>query len=209
MDTPNEQRASQRIPIKNRIQVRVKGRMASYVVAINISAGGLLLSAAPTLPVGTSCELTMPFSDSLSGRGAQATGTVIRNDNGGTAIQFSKALDNKVYNEFVNHEGSEAQSSLFDSYLTYFKVSQSANHADCEKLLGVSQKTFNRVFLATFCACIPLAVLPVWAFQDSIASVPTWAKISASFGYGMVWMGIIQPSVDLMVFKIIGNRTNA
>jgi len=209
MDTSVEQRASQRIPIKERVQVRVRGRMASYALAINISAGGLLLSAAPSLPVGTPCELTIPYADSLTGRGIQATGTVVRSDEGGTAIQFEKKLDPNVYNKFADRAQASNRSPLLDSYLTYFKVSQSANHADCERLLGVNRKTFNRVCLTTFCTCIPLAVLPVWAFQDSIPAVPTWVKVSASFGYGAIWMGIIQPSIDLMVFKFIGNKTNA
>ncbi len=206
MDVRNDLRTSKRVPIGNKVQVKIKGRMASYALAINISAGGLLLSAAPALPVGTPCELAIPLSIRAEGKSLLTEGTVIRNDDMGTAIQFTNELEESVYKKFVTKENAFANNSVLNSYINYFKVSQSHDPADCEKLIGISRKIFNNVFLTTFCTCIPLAILPVLIFQSSIPIIPIWAKLTYSFGYGLIWIGIIQPSIDLIVFKVIKNR---
>lgn len=206
MNASKDLRASERIPIDNRVQVRAKGRMASYALAINISMGGLLLSAAPSLPVGSPCELAIFLSENLEGKKILAEGTVVRSDANGTAIMFATALDKSLYETFTGMKDTGFVGPIFNAYSNYFKASQSDNLLDYERLLGVSRKTFRTVFLTTFSTCIPVAILPVWAFQQSIPPYPNWVKILACFAYGLVWLGLIQPSIDLTVFKFIRNR---
>lgn len=210
MSSVQDMRSSKRIPIENQVRVRTgKGKMAAYVMAINISMGGVLLTAAPSLPVGSSCDVAISLSQGLGGDRVMATGTVIRNDAHGTAIRFAHDLDQTLYQKFASHESLRAGNPLLNSYLNYFKVSQSADNDGSEALLGVSRQTFRKVFLTTFCTSIPLAVLPVWMFQASIPPVPNWLKVVLSFVYGLVWLAIIQPVTDILVFRYLRRRKAA
>lgn len=203
MNMPNDLRASERIPIKNRVQVVAKGKMVLIALATNISMGGVLLSATPNLPVGSTCNLSILPSSKADGSKIQIKGVVVRSDTNGTAVKFSNVLDKSIYDSFVRNTPSGIGHSLVDSYLTYFKVCQDKNHEGCEELFGVNRRTFNRVFLSTFSACIPLAILPVWALKASLPSAPNWVMIAASFGYATVWLAVIQPTIDLSVFRIL------
>jgi hypothetical protein len=203
MNMPNDLRASERIPIKSRVQVVAKGRMVLIALATNISMGGVLLSAAPNLPVGSTCNLSILPSGKEDGSKVKVKGVVVRSDTNGTAVKFANVLDKNIYESFLNNRPISIGHSLVDSYLTYFRVCQDRNHEGCEELFGVNRRTFNRVFLSTFSACIPLAVLPVWAMKASLPNAPNWVMIAASFGYATVWLAVIQPTIDLSVFKIL------
>jgi len=209
MNMPNDLRASQRIPIENRVKVVSKGKMASYALAINISMGGLLLSAAPNLPVGSSCRLAILPSGHEDGKKVVVEGTVVRSDEHGTAVQFSRSLEKKTYEAFSSKGNAVTTPSFMNSYRSYFRISQDKNHEGCQEQLGVSAKTFRTVVLTSFCTCIPLAILPVWALRESIPSAPNWIKIATSFAYAGLWLGIIQPSVDLTVFRILKWKSNS
>jgi len=205
MNRPNDLRASERIPIKTRVQVVTKGKMALIALATNISMGGVLLSAAPNLPVGSSCSLSILPSGKQDGTKIQIKGVVVRNDTNGTAVKFSDTLDKTVYESFAKNTSVGIGRSIIDTYLAYYKICQDKNHAGCEEFFGVNRRTFNTVFMSTFCTCIPLAILPVWALKASLPSAPNWVMIAASFGYASVWLAVIQPSLDLSVFRIIRN----
>jgi len=209
MNMPSDLRASERIPIKTKVHVATKGKMALIALATNISMGGVFLSAAPNLPVGSSCSLSIFPSDKQDGTKIQIKGVVVRSDANGTAVKFSNSLDKSVYESFTKNTPVGFGRSLIDSYFAYYRVCQSKNHEGCEELFGVNRRTFNTVFLSTFCTCIPLAILPVWALKTGLPSAPNWVMIAASFGYATVWLGVIQPTIDLSVFRIIRNfRSN-
>jgi len=203
MNMPSDLRASERIPIKSRVQVVAKGKMVLVALATNISMGGVMLSAGPNLPVGSTCSLSIQPSSTRDGTKIQVKGVVVRSDTNGTAVKFFSPLDKNIYESFTHNAPITTGHSLVDSYFAYFKVCQDKNHQGCEELFGVNRQTFNRVFLSTFCACIPLAILPVWALKASLPSAPNWVMITASFGYATIWLAVIQPSIDLSVFRII------
>jgi heme/copper-type cytochrome/quinol oxidase subunit 4 len=205
MIAPNDLRASERIPIRHRVQVQTIGRMTSYALALNISMGGLFLSAATALPVGSSCRLEIPIPGRTAGEGIITDGIVIRSNDMGSAIKFDRVLDDSLFQELINQAKIQNHPSFYASYINYFKAGQSDNPSDCERLLGVSKNTYNKVFIVTFSSCVALAILPVWLFQSSIPPLPAWVKITTSFGYGLIWLGIIQPTIDLTVFKFIRN----
>lgn len=206
MSTAEDVRASKRLPIANRVQLMAKGRNAMYALAINISAGGLLLAASPNLQVGSRCEVSILKSGEGSGEKITTAGTVVRSDSHGTAIQFSEALGTNVYESLAMAGNTYFGQPLVHAYLNYFKASQSVNPNDYEALLGISQQTFRTVFLITFVSSLFLAILPVWLFRASIPLAPNWLKIGTSFAYGAVWLGLIQPSADLAIFHFIRER---
>src|SRR6476659_978313 len=59
MKTSAEHRSSDRIPIGNRVKVMSNGKIVAYLVAINLSMGGILLSAQPNLRVGSTYEVAI------------------------------------------------------------------------------------------------------------------------------------------------------
>ena len=82
-----------------------------------------------------------------------------------------------------------------------------ATNLDCEALLGVSKGTLRTVFLTTFSICIPVAVLPVWLYRAAIPAIPLWEKVVLSFAYGAVWLGLIQPTLDVLVLWVLRKRS--
>ena len=95
---------------------------------------------------------------------------------------------------------------LIKAYADYFQVSQSGDRTDCEALLGVSEGTLRTVFLTTFSACIPAAILPVWLYRAAIPAIPASEKVLLSFAYGAVWLGVLQPTLDVLVLRLLRKR---
>jgi hypothetical protein len=180
--------------------------MAFNVLAINISMGGLLLGAAPSLPVGSACRVSISLSGNGIGRQVSARGTVIRSDDTGTAIRFERAFDEALCAKIVSRQSAGLGRSLLSAYLTYFAVSQAKDHAGCETLLGVSKSTFRHVFLTTFSSCIVLAVVPVWLLRHDLLPMANWIKVSISFFYALLWIALLQPMTDLIVLKYLKNK---
>jgi len=208
MTTPEDLRTSRRIPIENRVQVRTNARKVFNALAINLSMGGLLLSAAPPLPVGSACELSILLPNGHLGNKVLAKGTVIRSDERGTAIQFERAFDEKVCNTIISNQPIALGRPAFGGYFAYFVVSQSRNYAGCEKLLGVTKSIFKKVFISTFFASFPLSAAPVWMIRHDITSAPNWLKIVLAFVYALIWLAIIQPTADLLIFKYYRHKKN-
>jgi len=206
MNSPSDLRASERIPIGHRVKVVPKGRTAALAFAVNISLGGMLLGAATPLPVGTSCEVAILVPGMKLGQAVKATGTVVRSDAHGLAIRFAQALQPEVIQAVVRTGGSWRNLPLIRDYADYFQVSQSEDRTDCEALLGVSKGTLQAVFLTTFATCIPVAILPVWLYRAAIPAIPIWEKVLLSFVYGAVWLGIIQPTLDVLVLRALRMR---
>lgn len=205
MSSATDLRASERIPIGHRVKVVPKGRSAALAIAVNISLGGMLLGAAPALPVGTSCDVSILMPGAL-GQAIKTTGTVVRSDAHGTAIRFAQALQPEVVQTVAHTQGSWRTMPLVRAYVDYFQVSHSEDQTDCEALLGVSKGMLRTVFLTTFSISIPTAILPVWLYRAAIPDIPSWEKVAISFAYGAVWLGIIQPTMDVIVLKILRSR---
>ncbi len=204
---PIELRASERIPIGHRVKVVPRGRTAALAFAVNISLGGMLLGAAAApLPVGTSCDVAILVPGSKLGQAIKATGTVVRSDAQGTAIRFGQSLDQGVVQTVLRTGGSWRNLPLIRAYADYFEVSLSEDHTDCEALLGVSKGTLRTVFLTTFSTCIPAAILPVWLYRAAIPAIPAWEKVLLSFAYGAVWLGVLQPTLDVLVLRLLRKR---
>jgi hypothetical protein len=207
MNSPTDLRASERISIGHRVKVVPRGRTAALAFAVNISLGGMLLgAAAPPLPVGTSCEVAILVPGTKLGQAIKAMGTVVRSDAHGLAIRFAQALKPEVVQTVARIGGSWRNLPLIRAYADYFQVSQSEDRTDCEALLGVSNGTLRTVFLTTFSTCIPAAILPVWLYRAAIPAIPVWEKVLFSFVYGAVWLGIIQPTVDVLVLRMLRTR---
>ena len=131
-----------------------------------------------------------------------------REDLEGTAVQFLNTIDQtRFYSLFQPVTG--LQGSILANYRAYFRVSRNQDLADCEKLLGVSKRTFRTTFYVSFVSCISLAVFSVWLFRDSIPAVPNWVKVLFSFGYGALWLIIIQPTIDLTAFHFLRQRSSS
>ena len=203
MKSLNELREYERVPITNKVQVRSNGRMASYALAINISMGGLLLGAAPPLPVGSSCELAINLVNDTGGTSVVTKGVVVRSGENETAIRFLNTMDKSMYDMVVAPRPAGWARSALRSYVNYFKVSQDKNYTGCEQLFGVSKSTFKNVILATFSGCIAAAILPVWLLHHLIPAGSNILKVVLAFGYGLFWLAIIQPIADLMIFSYV------
>jgi hypothetical protein len=202
------QRTFERIPFKQKVNVVSMGRMVAYAMAINIGMGGVLLRSASHLPVGSQCRLTLPAEGGEGSRPFEAEGTVVRSDAEGTAVRFSSTLDQNRF-QTLFRQSAGAQSSILASYQAYFRVSMNQDLADCEKLLGVSKQTFKTSFYVSFFSCISLAIIPVWIFRNSIPASPNWIRVLLSFGYGAIWLAVIQPSIDLTVFHFVKQRQSS
>jgi len=88
-----ENRQFRRIPIAYQIKLVADDRIIAYPTAINLSMGGLLVKGRDHLPVGCHCGVAILLAHGTAGRRVVARGTVVRNDEQGMAIAFSKALD--------------------------------------------------------------------------------------------------------------------
>jgi hypothetical protein len=208
MNLPTHLRASERISIGLRVKVVPKGRRAALAFAVNISLGGMLLGAATgPLPVGTSCEVAILVPGAKLGQAIKAAGTVVRSDAQGTAIRFGQTLKSDVVQTVVQAGGSWRNLPLIRAYADYFQVSQSEDATDCEALLGVSKGTLRGVFLTTFSTCIPAAILPVWLYRAALPVLPGWEKVLLAFAYGAAWLGLIQPTLDVLVLWILRRRS--
>ena len=206
MSSSVDLRASSRAPLETSVEVKTKDRMALYAHANNIGMGGMLLNATPALPLGSQCKVAIGLANTDDGKRFVTEGTVVRSDAQGVAIKFSKLLEEKTYAIICRPLTLSIGNYMINSYLNYFAVSQSRDLEGCEKLLGISKRNFKIVFLTSFFACIPLAILPVWIFKSNIPLSPNWVKISASFAYAAFWLLVIQPTIDLVVFRLLKTR---
>ena len=205
MSTSRDQRTFERIPFSKKVKVVSMGRMAAYAMAINIGMGGVLLHSATPLPVGSQCQVAIPMPKGEGIKHMMAEGTVVRSDAGGTAVKFMQTLDPSTFDTII-HTVGPSHSSILASYRAYFQVTRSQNLDQVEKLLGVSKRAYQTTFCITFISCISAAILPVWLFQSSIPAFPNWVKVVLCFGYGAVWLAVIQPSIDLTVFHFLRQR---
>jgi len=206
MNTSKDLRAYERVAIANPVKVRNGGRMASYALAINISMGGLLLGAVPTLPVGSPCEVAISLPGGSGAATVTTRGIVVRSGAQETAIRFLNTLDPSTYAKVVASSHAGFGRSMLNAYVNYFKISQDKHYTGSEAFFGVSPSTFKKVITATFTSSIALAILPVWLFQNLIPAWPNAVKVLLAFGYGLFWLAVLQPSADLVIFKIIRNR---
>jgi len=202
MKTSAEHRSSDRIPIGNRVKVMSNGKIVAYLVAINLSMGGILLSAQPNLRVGSTYEVAI--QNGAEGAGLLAKGIVVRNDDHGTAVQFASQLAKSSFETVV--APAAASTSFLDSYRNYFRVSRSKTLENCEELLGVTKAQFRRVFYSTFSGSIVLAVLPVWLLRASIPPYPNLVKVLLAFAWGALWFALLQPSMDLGIFRLLRGK---
>lgn len=211
MDRLDDLRTSRRIHIASPVEVATADQEAhQYAVAVNVSLGGLLLGSTPPLDVGAPCRLALhPTGEDGGKEDILVEGTVIRKGPQGTAIRFSRQLDQRTFEAVAKQQGPTAGPSLLRPYLDYFKVSQQKGHAASERLLHVSPQSFRSISLTTFLLSIPVAALPVWALRNSISMVPDWLKVSLSFVYAAAWFFIIQPSVDLLIFRFRKPKSKA
>jgi hypothetical protein len=93
MSLPPEARQYRRVPIGYQVKVVADDRIIVYSKAINLSLGGILVNGKDQLPVGSHCGVAILLVDGEPGRRVVARGTVVRTDQQGMAIAFSKALD--------------------------------------------------------------------------------------------------------------------
>jgi len=93
MSLPHEARQYRRVPIGYQVKVVADDRIIVYSKAINLSLGGILVNGKDRLPVGSHCGVAILLVDGEPGRRVVARGTVVRTDQQGMAIAFSKALD--------------------------------------------------------------------------------------------------------------------
>ena len=195
-------RSSERVPIKRRVEITGQGRTIIYAIAINLSLGGIFLNATPVLAIGSPCRVAISQgNDKLP---VITEGTVIRSNEQGTAIQFTRPIGDSTF--AILARGADRGASFIQSFRDYFKVSADPQHAESESLLGVSGRTFKRVFLTTFSTSIPVAILPVWLARASLPALPVALKILLSLAYGGLWMLVIQPSMDMTVFRFLRKR---
>lgn len=206
MNRASELRTSRRVPFTKQVKVLGVGKAVICVLAVNISMGGVLLSASSPLPVGVHCKLEIPATKVKGGEKLQVEGTVVRSDVNGTAIQFATPLENRMLESVSTAGSSHFGARIARTYLNYFKVSQDKEHRGSWELLGVSPSTFKTVFMTSFLTCIPLAVAPVWVVKNSLPLVSNAMKVAAALGYVAIWFVLIQPIIDLTAFWIIRHR---
>jgi len=198
-----DSRTAERIPVENRVNLMVKGRVILAAIAVNISMGGLYVDAAAALPVGSPCEVAIFLPDGSGSDSFVAQGKIVRSGESGTAIQFTRMLGDKTLDAISKPVSTFATDTLAHAYMSYFKVSQSKTGADCEKAFGISRQTFKKITTTTFAGSIPVAVLPVWLLRAHIPAIPDWSKIAICFIYGAFWLLVLQPGVDLALFKAL------
>jgi heme/copper-type cytochrome/quinol oxidase subunit 4 len=206
MSSSRDQRTFERIPFNKKVKVVSIGRVAAYAMVVNIGMGGVLLQSAAPLPVGSQCQVAIPMPGGEGIRHLMTEGTVVRSDAGGTAVKFAQTIDPSSFDTLIRRIADAAHTSILASYKAYYQVTRNQNLADCEKLLGVSKRTYQTTFCITFLSCISLAILPVWLYQSSIPAFSNWVKVALSFGYGAIWLALIQPTIDLTAFHFLRQR---
>ncbi len=206
MNSIVNQRNFERIPFNQKVRVITAGRMVAYAMVINIGMGGILLGSTSPLPVGSQCKITIPVPGGDAIKRIITEGIVVRGDDGGTAVKFTKPIEPSRFEALFREPVGIAQGSLFSSYLAYFQVSRNKDLADCEKLLGVSKQTFRTTFYISFASCISVSILAVWLARTSLPAYPNWVKVVLCFVYGTIWLAVVQPSIDLTVFRILRSR---
>jgi len=198
-----ETRAAKRIPTGNKVKLLSQGRVVLTAIAVNISMGGLYVNAAESLPVGSPCEVAIFPPGGNETESYLAQGRVVRTGENGMAIQFAKLLGDKTLDVLVKPAPLSAGASLMQSYVNYFKVSQSNISSDCERVFGIPRSTFRTISTVSFITCIPTAILPVWLLKAYIPAIPDWTKILLSFCYGALWLLVLQPFIDLGVIRAL------
>lgn len=206
MSSTTDLRASERVPVSSRVKLVSRGKIIAYAVAVNISLGGILLNATPTLPIGSTCQLAIYQGGDQAGQRVMAEGTVVRAEDGTMAIRFAQPIAQESYAAFARQAIAPQKTSLIQSYRNYFKVSFDQNLSECEALLGVSKQTFRTVFFTTFSSSIPVAILPVWLLRASIPPAPVLLKIALCFAYGALWLMVLQPALDMAIFRFLRRR---
>ncbi|NWJ39517.1 MAG: PilZ domain-containing protein [Geothrix sp.] len=93
MTHPPEQRRYRRVPIAYEVKLIVEERMISFPSAIDLSLGGILVDGRSPLPVGTNCGVAILLGAGSPGKRIVTRGMVVRADDRGIAIAFSKTLD--------------------------------------------------------------------------------------------------------------------
>ncbi|MBP7616906.1 MAG: PilZ domain-containing protein [Geothrix sp.] len=93
MPRPFEKRHFRRVPIAYEVKLIVEDRMISFPSAIDLSLGGILVDGRSPLPVGTSCGVAILLGAGKPGNRIVTRGMVVRADDRGIAIAFSKALE--------------------------------------------------------------------------------------------------------------------
>ena len=93
MHATPENRKFRRVPITYQIKLVADDRIIAYPTAVNLSMSGLLLQGRDHLPVGSDCGVAILLGSGEAGRPVVTRGTVVRNDERGMAIAFSKVLD--------------------------------------------------------------------------------------------------------------------
>ncbi|BDU71762.1 PilZ domain-containing protein [Mesoterricola silvestris] len=205
-----ESRTAKRIPLGAPVKVLVKGKVILAAIAVNISMGGILLNAAEPLPVGSQCEVSIGLRGGSGADSFQTLGRVVRSGENGTAIQFAKMLGDQTLEVLAQPASESWGSSLVHAYVNYFRVSQSRIGFDSERVFGVTARTFRTVSTISFITCIPAAVLPVWALRAYIPNnIPDWGKILAAFAYGAIWLLVLQPLVDLTIFRTLRSKVES
>lgn len=90
---PPDLRKSLRFPFSYRVKVVVSDRIIAFPQAINISLGGILVDGTDRLPVGSDCGVAILLEQAEAGKRVVTRGTVIRSDDAGMAIAFSRPLE--------------------------------------------------------------------------------------------------------------------
>jgi hypothetical protein len=206
MAISSEMRESARIPIVNAVDIHFDGHENLLALAVNISLNGLFLRGTGPLPVDGDCHVAIALPQGPRGGRFLAEGRIIRSGDEGTAICFNQSLGWETLN-FITGSSRVAATmlggSLLGSYLDYFRINRFRTERDCQVAFGISCRTFARVTLATFLASIPLALLPVLVFREALLALPNWTKLLAGFSYGVVWLLVLQPLMDLTAFRLL------
>jgi hypothetical protein len=175
-------------------------------LAVNVSLGGLYLDAAPGLPVGSPCDVAIFMPDGSDSGSYVAQGRIVRTGAEGTAIQFASMLGEKTLDAIARPGAGSVAASIGRAYTDYFKVSQSRIGFECERVFGVTRRTFKTVTTASFLTSIPAAILPVYALRAHIPDGMNGLKIVLAFAYGALWLLVLQPFIDLAVLRALKTR---
>ncbi len=207
MSISSEMREAARIPIYNAVDVNFDGRETLLGLAVNISMNGLLVRGTGPLPVDGDCRvaIALPGGGPRGGR-FLAEGRIVRSGAEGTAIQFAQSLGWDTLDFITGSRrlaGELLDGSLLAAYRSYFRINRTRDPRDCQEAFGISSRTFNRVTTASFLACIPVALVPVLAFRAPFQAAPNWVKLLTGFSYGVLWLMVLQPLADLVVFRLL------
>lgn len=201
-----EARAARRIPVNNRVNLMVHGRIILAAGAANISPGGVFVNAVSALPIGSPCDVAIFIPAGEGSETFTTTGRVVRTGVNGLAIQFSRMLGERTLDVLAESAGHARGASLLNAYLSYFRVSQDTVGYECERIFGIRRETFRTISTTTFLISIPTAILPVWFLNPYIPPVPNWTKILGCFVYAALWLLVLQPILDLLVIKALKAR---